>query len=347
MYNKNPFTLMYGIPATSIISRDDALNTIQNAFLTNDNMYMFLITGIRGTGKTVLLRKAFDIFSLEKNWMAIDINPQGNIIESIANKLVSSAKSQKLLEGWSLSINLPYVTISKDQTKKIDDPEIIIQEILTKFSTHNKKLLITIDEVNNTSELKKFANFYQSLLGSKLPVYLLMTGLKENINSIINDRAMTFLSRAPKIELDPLDMPTIALEYKQIFGIEKTTAIDMAKLTNGYAFAYQVLGYLFYEDDKKILDENFLNKYDSYLWKNGYNKFWNDLTSVEKKFVIALAKAQDGTKEEIIKSFSASSYSQYRKILLEKGLIIQLGYNHLSFVLPRFREFVLYAQDFE
>ena len=83
------------------------------------------------------------------------------------------------------------------------------------------------------------------------------------------------------------------------------------------------------------------------MWKNGYNKFWNDLTSVEKKFVIALAKAQDGTKEEIIKSFSASSYSQYRKILLEKGLIIQLGYNHLSFVLPRFREFVLYAQDFE
>jgi len=95
------------------------------------------------------------------------------------------------------------------------------------------------------------------------------------------------------------------------------------------------------------LDDNFISHYDQYLWKNGYSKFWNDLTNKEKDFCICLANSINATKEEIIKQgFSPSNYSQYRRRLLEKGLITQAKYNKLSFVLPRFDIFVNFAKEF-
>ena len=349
MLNKNPFTLMYGISSESSINRDEELNRILKSFIYDNAMYMYLIIGIRGSGKTVLLRSAYDTISKNDNWICIDINPQGDIISSLANKLSVKMNNNKLLDGWSFSINLPYLTITREKKETINDPEIISEKIIEKLKSDNKKILITIDEVNKTKDFKKFVNFYQSLIGKGLPVYLLMTGLKENINAIANDSSMTFLTRAPKIELEPLGLPNIALEYKTIFNISLEIASEMAKLTNGYAFAYQVLGYLFFEDEERKITNQFLEKYDSYLWKNGYTKFWNDLTQNEKKFLIALSLSKDGTKNEILEKnmISESNYSQYRKRLIEKGLIVSNKYGAVSFVLPRFNGFISYAKEFE
>ncbi len=330
MYDKNPFTLMYGIPSLSVISRDEEINKIIKSFTYNENDYMYLITGIRGTGKTVLLRKVYEMISSYKDWITIDLNPQGKIISSLANRLFDKSASLKFFKGWKISINLPYLTLTKEN-EQITDQELIPEKIIEQLSNNNKKILITIDEVNRTTDFIEFANFYQSMLGKGYKIYLLMTGLKENVEAIINDRAATFLSRAPKIELEPLSLPNIALEYKEIFDIDKNLSIEMAKLTNGYAFAYQVLGYIFYENNYKSINDSVIKEYDSYLWKNGYTKFWNELTKKEKDFVISMSLTKDNSKYEIInqKLISESNYSQYRKRLLEKGIIKINGYNNL------------------
>ena len=321
MYKTNPFTLMYGIKAESIIPRNDSYNKIISSFENNKSILMYLITGIRGCGKTVLLRKCYDYFYNKKDWIAIDLNPQGEILNSLVNRLYENNKAQKLFKDLKISINLPYVSVTKELNPSFDS-ELISEKIISNLNKKDIKILLTIDEVNNTQEFKKFVNFYQSIIGKGYSVFLLMTGLKENINSIINDKAMTFLSRSPKIQIDPLNLPNIALAYKEIFDINDETAIKMAKLTNGYAFAYQVLGYLYYEDSNKTLNSTFISKYDSYLWDNGYNKFWSDLTKKEKEFLIALSLTNNGLKDEILKTnmISESNYSQYRKRLIEKGI---------------------------
>ena len=346
--NQNPFTLMYGIPSLSIIKRNNHLSTIIDNFNSTNLIYSYLITGIRGTGKTVLLREACNLLSKNEEWIHIDINSQSDIISSIASHLYDKLKTNKLIDGWSFSLNFPYISITKEK-EKITDPEIIVEKLIDSISKRQKKLLISIDEVTNTPSFKQFANFYQSIIAKNNKVYLLMTGLNENINAIINNKAMTFLSRIPKIVLEPLDLSSIALEYKMIFNLENKESIEMAKLTNGYAFAYQVLGYLFYEDENKKIDEPFITKYDSYLWNNGYNKFWNDLSKQEKIFLIALSESDSGTKEEIINNMkmSSSNYSQYRRILIEKGLIFSKNYNELVFVLPRFKEYISFVKEFE
>ena len=76
------------------------------------------------------------------------------------------------------------------------------------------------------------------------PVYLLMTGLYENIYNLQNEKTLTFLYRAPKISLQPLNAGAVVSSYSNTFNISDEKAREMYTLTKGYPFAFQVLGYL-------------------------------------------------------------------------------------------------------
>ena len=105
--------------------------------------------------------------------------------------------------------------------------------MLIVLKKNKKKVLITIDEASNTSYMRSFAHDFQSLLRSDYPVYALMTGLYENVNSLQNNKNLTFLYRAPKINLNPLNKDLIKEEYelrqgghtrKELFEMKKQIA---------------------------------------------------------------------------------------------------------------------------
>ena len=74
--------------------------------------------------------------------------------------------------------------------------------------------------------MRSFAHDFQSLLRENYPVFTLMTGLYENVNSLQNNKNITFLYRTPKIALGPLDLDLIKDEYQKIFNQEKEETID-------------------------------------------------------------------------------------------------------------------------
>ena len=57
--------------------------------------------------------------------------------------------------------------------------------------------------------MRSFAHDFQSLLRDDYPVFALMTGLYENIYDLQNEKSLTFLYRAPKIILEPLNYTAI------------------------------------------------------------------------------------------------------------------------------------------
>ena len=71
--------------------------------------------------------------------------------------------------------------------------------MLDYLKNKNKKVLIILDEVDNSLEMKYFIQGYASLLGQKYSIFLLMTGLYENVSKLQNEKSLTFLYRAPKI----------------------------------------------------------------------------------------------------------------------------------------------------
>ena len=113
--------------------------------------------------------------------------------------------------------------------------------------------MFTIDEVTNTTYVKQFTSSFQTLMRENYPVFLLMTGLYENIKKIQDEDELTFLYRAPRIELTPLNIGGMTEFYKNTLGVSEIEARRLAKETNGYSYAFQVLGYLSWQKKKGMI----------------------------------------------------------------------------------------------
>ena len=348
MNRENPFTLMYGKIGPSIVNRrEETDNLLENFMQKSPTIQAYLITGVRGSGKTVFLRNIVQRFP-DDEWIKIDLNPQGALLSVFSEKLFSNGQKAKLFLDWSLSINMPYLTLEIKKGGKFETPEVVAEKLVERIAKTNKRILITIDEVALTQELRVFANFFQAMIGKNQPVFLLMTGIKDNIDGLSNDPGTSFLSRSPKIDIGPLDIGEVGLEYMRILGISVAVAGRMAKFTKGYAFAYQVLGYFFVTLHKQDLDDDLRQRVASYLWSNGYDVIYKGLTEAEKTFCKAMVLS-DGTSKGISAkaSLSESNYQNYRRRLIDKGLLIGDTYGVVAFALPCFDEYVSYRTILE
>lgn len=81
--------------------------------------------------------------------------------------------------------------------------------------------MITIDEVTNNEFMQVFAGSFQIFVRQDLPVFLLATSLYENIDELQNEKNLTFLYRAPKIQLKPLNNRAIMNKYKTILKLNQ------------------------------------------------------------------------------------------------------------------------------
>ena len=173
-----------------------------------------------------------------------------------------------------------------------------------------------------------------------LAVFLIMTGLFENISELQDSKTLTFLYRTPKIELKPLNLLLVSKKYAEIFDLPENESMEMAKCTRGYPFAFQVLGYLCWS--RKCSWKQVLTEYDVYLEEYVYEKIWSELSAKDQEVLRAVASSPDGKVESIRNTAGLSSqlFNVYRKRLLKRGLISAPAFGRVELVLPRFQEFV-------
>lgn len=99
--------------------------------------------------------------------------------------------------------------------------QLALTKMLESLKKHGKKVLICIDEVTATEYMKAFAGAFQIFVRQDLPVFFLMTGLYENINNLQNQDNLTFLYRAPKLEMRTLNIGSISDNYRKNFDLNK------------------------------------------------------------------------------------------------------------------------------
>jgi len=337
----NPYTLVFGKEPEQLLSRyPDNYSIIEN-FESNNSHQIFMLTGIRGSGKTVAMTSIAKHFKEADDWYVIDLSPDTDLIQSFAAELGEIKELRKFYQMESLSIALAGLKIDIKNVQPITDAKIAITRMLKIVDKHKKRVLITIDEVVNNTSIKVFSSIFQILLREELPVYLIMTGLYENINAIQNEKSLTFLYRAPKVEMKPINIGNIARSYKETFKMEDNEARAMAKLTNGYPFAFQVLGYLTW--NAKGNYKSILNEYRQYLSDYAYEKIWLEMSDKDRKIAEGIASSKEGRTEEIkaILDLKQNELNPYRKRLLDKGIIESTTRGVMSFTLPFFKEFVI------
>ena len=213
--------------------------------------------------------------------------------------------------------------------------------MLENIKKHNKRLLISVDEVMNCEFVKVFVSSFQIFLRQDYPIFLLMTGLFENIYDLQNDKALTFLYRAPKIMLEPLSFTAVRKHYMDIFELDQREADKMAALTKGYPYAFQVLGYLYWENRDDHTIEDILPEYDQCLDEYVYSKIWSELSELDKKILLEISVSGEEKVKEIREKLDMNSglFSVYRDRLKRKGVIDTSEYGKITLTLPRFEEF--------
>ena len=180
------------------------------------------------------------------------------------------------------------------------------------------------------------------LIRENYQLFILATGLFENIASLENQNNMTFLIRAPKFSLCPLNLMAISNSYKATLNLEDDEAIKCAKLTKGYALAFQLLGFLMFGQGKKKIDKEILNKFDQYLDEFAYSKIWSSLTKVEQNILSSIKTNNAVPVAHILKDLNMTKeyFSQYRDRLIKKGLLDSSKRGYLTLALPRFSNFI-------
>ena len=152
----------------------------------------------------------------------------------------------------------------------------------------------------------------------------------------------------------------IKYRYKRVFTqanrkLSDDLATKMTLLTNGYAYAFQLLGYLVWESENSVITEetlkSILDEYKEELYSNVYSKIYTELSSMDRKFIDAMIKfiseKQDNRGRQIPIAYIEKELGKphnyvvnYRHRLLEDQVIEAPQRGSVQFTLPFFKEFV-------
>ncbi len=157
------------------------------------------------------------------------------MLEDLANKLYDKGKLKKLFLTQEFNFSFHGFSFSINAKNPITNVSALL-EIMFKYLKNKKiKVLILIDDIACNDNVKAFIYSYQSLLRDSCDIFLLITGLFENIS--------------------------------------EDAALILAKLTNGYAYAYQLLGNLLFKYNTYEVTPKIIQDYDLALEDNVYQRF--------------------------------------------------------------------------
>ncbi|MBQ6231570.1 MAG: ATP-binding protein [Eubacterium sp.] len=343
----NPFSITFGVAPDQMIKRFSPTEKIIDTFTSEKpSSHLFMISGVRGSGKTVLLTGISEQLSKMRDWIVINVTPDVDILVAIISRLYQQKELKKLFVKAGINLSFLGLSVKIDKEQPQMDSGALLESMIKILSENGKRILISIDEIINNSYVKVFSSTFQLLLRQKLPVFLIMTGLYENIRRLKNEKTLTFLYRAPMEILEPLNLNSIARSYAATFQLEPDKAREMAELTKGYAFAYQVMGYLYFEQSaaqkKEVSIDELLPEYDDYLDTYSYEKIWSELPLSEKN-IISLLSENEARKVSDIRNelnISSNDMASYRDRLKRKGLILTEQFGYMTLTLPRFSEII-------
>ena len=326
---QNPFTTTFSkTPESTYIHINMIDEILENFSYDNPSESVYKITGVRGSGKTVILAKVEEELKINqskyKDWLVFDVNPTRDILGQIAAMLVK--------EGYG----------SVDKTTGVN----ISATVLGSgggfgYTKATNDAFFDIGVEIELMEMIIFASEYGKWLRAGYPVYFVCTGLYENIQELCNVKNLTFFRRATTIKTEPLNMIRMTEVYRNKLNIAIDEAREMAIITRGYAYAFQELGVLYFKKcDDETLDDIIL-RLKTELYAYSYEKIWEEMTAMDRFLAELLVEKEEYKREEVLKLMGdkAGSYSMYRDRLVKRG-ILNSRQGYISFALPFFAQYI-------
>lgn len=129
----------------------------------------------------------------KESWIVVELNPARDLLQSLAAKLYSLAELHPYFIQAKLDFAAFGIGVSLENAIPVTGIENAIELMLAEIQKRHMKLLITIDGVTNCEYVRIFSGSYQIFLRQGYLIFLLMTGLYENIYDLQNEKSLTFL----------------------------------------------------------------------------------------------------------------------------------------------------------
>jgi hypothetical protein len=342
----NPYTLVFGQPPLEIIERKAQAERIISEFCQeHPSNYLNLVTGIRGCGKTVFITRIANRLREKSEWIIVNLNPQRELLTALAAKLNSDQVLNRIFREAEINLQAFGFGLGVKGAPPISDIEEALTRMLRSIRKHGKRVLVTIDEVTNSRDIRVFASAYQIFLREELPVFLLMTGLYNHIDRLRNAEGMTFLERAPRTVLTPLNFSAMVDKYVNTLKIKEDTAVRLAKATKGYSFAFQVIGYYAWENPDRL--DQAMEDAREYLFEFAYQKIWSELSAKDRELVLAIFRSETGEVAAIrnLLNWTSNQFNPYRDRLLKSGIISSPQNGYVELALPWFGKYAAMVMD--
>ncbi len=348
---QNPFTTTFSkIPDNTYIPTGQVNEILENFSYDKPSESLYKITGVRGSGKTVLLAKVEEELSLEANvekgWLVYRISPTRDMIEQLAALLYKESFIKEKYSSQSINISASVlgtgggVGLSKTLTNEFTDIGVELDEMLSIAASKGKKILIGVDEVSKTHEMIIFASEFGKWMRAGYPIYMVCTGLYENIEQVCNVPNLTFFRRATTVKTEPLNMIRMTEMYKRTLETDQAKSRELAQITKGYPYAFQELGILCFKNRDNINFEETISRLKEELFSYSYEKIWEELSEQDRVLVRLMTDKVEYKREELLTLMDKpSNYSAYRDRLIKRG-IITARQGYVSLALPYFSDYI-------
>lgn len=348
---QNPFTTTFSkVPNYTYIPTEQEMEIIDNFRYDNPSESVYKITGVRGSGKTVLLAKIEEELSSDdwrkEGWIVCRLTPARDMLKQLASFMYK----EKIIKDKPKSVSMNVsgsvlgaggsIGVTKEKNSEFFDIGVELDDMLAKLTSQGKKILIGIDEVSKTPDMIVFASEYGKWLRAGYSIYLVCTGLYENIEQLSNVKNLTFFRRATTIKTAPLNNIKMSEMYKDKLNVDLSKAKELAAITKGYPYAFQELGVLYFRNGDKEEFEDIVGQLKSELYAYAYEKIWEEMSEGDRELAILIRNKSEYKRDEVMKMMEkVGNYSVYRDRLIKRG-IVNTRHSYIGLALPYFGEYI-------
>ena len=324
--------------------------------------FTLLITGSRGSGKTVMLNEAEDI-ALSLGWRIISVSASvtdlpgriaGAALEHL-REMRDGKPARRISSVQALGVEVSWEDRpDQDHGQQRDGLRGALTSLSEKQAANRAGLLLTVDELHGVhlTEARELAVAVQHITRRELlPMAFVGAALPEIEETLLNDRGITFFqrcARAPLLPLAPTDTELALSRPISDAGMtitEEALAL-MVPRTRGHPYTIQLLGYHSWETAfesqgaARIGIEHARTAISEAEWaelEQVVKPIWTGLSDTDRSFVLAMAlDTGDSAIVDIADRLGRSAnYAQhYRRRLIDAGMIVPSGRGRVRFTYP-------------
>lgn len=356
---RNPFTPTFGSVPAFMAGREHILSDIARGFENGpgDPNLSTIFTGARGTGKTALLTYLSGEAS-RQGWLSADVSATPGMLEDIIERAAEAAGEYVSAKP---SVRLSGVTVGplsfdwEFRERRQGNWRTRMNALFRELERYDLGLLITVDEVRvDLDEMVQLASNYQHFVREGRKVALLMAGLPHRVSLLLRDDSVSFLRRSQKHSLGRVDDVEVASAFDKTVraGGRRITdgALEEAVAAiDGFPYMMQLVGYRSWEADP---ESSAISKKDvargvmlarMEMRDRILETTYRELSDGDLRFLNAMLADDDVSHiSDLARRMGVTNgyASQYRRRLLDDGVIGERGRGVVGFDIPAFREFL-------